>query len=62
MFESDDDTVAENSAMSQWGKIFAEGGKMLGRPVDVITGEIQRNGIEDAGFVVLGQKDLKVRF
>ena len=60
LFESDDGTVTENSALSQWGKLFVEGGKVLGHTFDVITEEIQREGMEDAGFVVVGQKDVKV--
>ena len=60
VFESDDGTVTEKSALSQWGKLFAEAGKVLGQTFDVITEDVQREGMEDAGLVVVGQKDLKV--
>lgn len=59
-FESDDGSVKENSALSQWGKIFAEGGRMLGRSFSLFEEEIQRRGIEEAGFVDLQEANFKV--
>lgn len=59
-FESDDGSVKENSALSQWGKLFAEGGRMLGRSCSLFEEEIQRRGIEEAGFVDLQEANFKV--
>ena len=59
-FESDDGSVKENSAIAQWGKIFAEGGKMLGRTFRMFEDRIQRRGLEEAGFVDIQEVDFKV--
>ncbi|MBE3046645.1 class I SAM-dependent methyltransferase [Candidatus Bathyarchaeota archaeon] len=60
VWESDDGTVTEKSALSQWGKLFYEAGKVIGRTFDIITDDIQREGMEAAGFVVVGQEEIKV--
>ena len=60
VFYSDDDTLKDTHAIAQWGKLFNEGGKKIGQTFDVIAENIQREGMEDAGFVVVGQKDVKV--
>lgn len=58
---SDDDTVPENSAMSQWSKIFFNFGKTIGRPFTVVDDDIQENGMRGAGFVDVGVSERKVR-
>lgn len=50
-FVSDDGSVKEGSAMDQWGKVFTEGGKKLGRTFSVYEEDLQRKGMEAAGFV-----------
>lgn len=60
MIESDDDTVKETSAMGQWGKFFIEGGKKLGRPFTVLTDDMQKKGMEEAGFVDIEELNFKV--
>lgn len=60
VFYSDDGTLKDNHAIAQWGKLFIEGGKKLDQTFDIVTENVQREGMEDAGFVVEGQKDLKV--
>jgi ubiquinone/menaquinone biosynthesis C-methylase UbiE len=57
---SDDGTVKETDAIAQWGRIFAEGGKKLGQTFTVYTDELQRKGMEAAGFVDIQQHELKV--
>ncbi|KAF4964879.1 hypothetical protein FSARC_7224 [Fusarium sarcochroum] len=57
--ESDDDSVKEGSAMSEWGKFFIEGGKKLGRPFTIIDDDLQRKYMEEAGFVDLQTWDFK---
>ncbi|EMR61965.1 putative methyltransferase domain-containing protein [Eutypa lata UCREL1] len=48
---SDDGTVAEGSALDQWGKVFSEAGKKFGRTFRVVEEDIQRKAMEAAGFV-----------
>jgi ubiquinone/menaquinone biosynthesis C-methylase UbiE len=57
---SDDGSVHESSAMGQWGKIFFQGGRKLGRPFSVLEDELQRKGMEEAGFMDIEESDLKV--
>lgn len=46
--------------MGQWGKIFLEGGRRLGRPFSILEDEIQKKGLEEAGFVDIDHQDLNV--
>lgn len=58
---SEDGTVTPDIALGQWGKIFFEGGKKLGRTFDIIGLELQKKALREAGFVDIQEKDLKVR-
>ncbi|ENH70162.1 mRNA 3'-end-processing protein YTH1 [Fusarium oxysporum f. sp. cubense race 1] len=58
--ESDDDTVKEGSAMSEWGKFFIEGGKRLGRTFTILDDDLQKQGMEDAGFADIQTRDFKL--
>lgn len=49
-------------AVGQWGKIFAEGGRRMGVSFGVIEEELQRRGMERAGFVEVEERDIKVSF
>jgi len=60
-FESDDDTVTDHTAFGQWGKIFAEGQKKTGRPFTVVREDLQRKGMEEAGFVDIQEFEFKVK-
>jgi ubiquinone/menaquinone biosynthesis C-methylase UbiE len=51
--------IPENSAMGQWEKVFTEGGKRFGRTFRVIDEDIQRKGMEEAGFVDIVVKDFQ---
>ncbi len=57
--ESDDGTVKDTDAMGQWGMFFAEGGKKIGRPFEVLEEGLQRKGMEAAGFVDIEERDYK---
>lgn len=57
---SDDGTVKEGSALDQWGKVFREGGKKLGRTFAIYEEDLQRKGMEAAGFVNIEFKDIQV--
>ncbi|KAI2622361.1 S-adenosyl-L-methionine-dependent methyltransferase [Hypoxylon sp. NC1633] len=56
---SDDGTVADDSALAQWGKCFGEVGKKIGRSFRVIEEGTQRKAMEEAGFVDLQEYDFK---
>lgn len=57
---SDDGSVADQSAISQWGKFFEEGGRTLGRTFMVVDQGIQRKAMEEAGFVDIQEWEFKV--
>ncbi|KAF4456156.1 hypothetical protein F53441_1640 [Fusarium austroafricanum] len=57
---SDDNSVAEDSAMGQWGKLFMEGGRKLQRPFSVIEDDIQAKGMKEAGFTNIEEDNIKV--
>ncbi|KAH6974201.1 S-adenosyl-L-methionine-dependent methyltransferase [Ilyonectria sp. MPI-CAGE-AT-0026] len=60
--QSDDDSVSETSAMSQWGKFFVEGGRILGRPFTVFEDGLQKKAMQEAGFVDIEERDFKNPF
>ncbi|KAK1777731.1 S-adenosyl-L-methionine-dependent methyltransferase [Copromyces sp. CBS 386.78] len=55
-FTSDDGSVKDDSAMAQWGRVWNAAGKKMGRPFEVYDLDLQRKGMEAAGFV-----DIQVR-
>lgn len=57
---SDDGTIPEKSAISQWGKFFEEGGRTIGRTFMVVQDGIQKKAMEEAGFVDIQEWDFKV--
>lgn len=59
-FHSDDGSVKPNSALDQWGKVFSEGGKKFGRTFNVYQDDLQRKGMEAAGFTDIEFKDIIV--
>lgn len=56
---SDHTDIPENSAIAQWGKIFIEGGLKLGRSFTVVEDDLQRKGMEAAGFVDIQEFQFK---
>ena len=59
-FESDQCNLPETTALSQWGKFFAEGGKKLGITFLVVQEGLQRKAMEEAGFVDIQVANFKV--
>lgn len=57
---SDDGSVHDGSALGQWGEIFIEGGRKIGRPFTVVEDELQKKAMEEAGFVNIKVTTLKV--
>ena len=60
VWESDDGSVGENTALAQWGKFYVEGGRQSGRTFTVVYDDLQRKAMEAAGFVEIGERDIKV--
>ncbi|GAB1312634.1 SAM-dependent methylransferase [Madurella fahalii] len=59
VWESDDGSVTEKTALGQWGKIFVEGGRRSGRTFTVVYDGLQRKAMEAAGFVDIQERDIK---
>lgn len=59
MIASDDGTVHPKTALGQWGPIFVEGGRRLGRPFLLIEERTIRTAMEEAGFVDICVTDFK---
>lgn len=60
VLDSDDGTVKEGGALHQWGKVFHEGGRKLGRTFKVIELGLHKKAMEKAGFVDIVIDDYKV--
>ncbi len=58
-FRSDIAEIQEDSAMGQWEKVFSQGGRKLGRTFRVLQDNLQKQGMEEAGFVDVVVKDYK---
>jgi len=61
VIDSYDGTGYEKSALAQWGKLFVEGGKKVGRPFTVVQDNLQNEAMEEAGFVDVHEHKYKVR-
>ncbi|RSL41968.1 hypothetical protein CEP53_012453 [Fusarium sp. AF-6] len=57
--ESDDGSVTETCAINEWGKFFIEGGKKLNRTFEILDKDLQKKGMEEAGFVDIQIWDFK---
>lgn len=51
--------IPEDSAMGQWEKVFSEGGRKFGRTFRILQDDIQKKGMEEAGFVDIVVQDFK---
>jgi len=58
---SENDTIEPTDAMGQWKQISNEGGRKTGRPFDIYASGLQRKALEEAGFVEIVEKDIRVR-
>ncbi|KKA27566.1 hypothetical protein TD95_001454 [Thielaviopsis punctulata] len=57
---SDDNSIPPNSAMNQWGKIFAEGGSKIGQSFTIVDDGTQERAMHEAGFVNIQKHQFKV--
>src|SRR5699024_9655704 len=58
--ESDDGSVVDTSAISQWGRIFINFGESIGRSFTIVADNVQPKAMEGAGFVDIKEVDFKV--
>lgn len=59
-FLSDEGLIAPGSPMAEWSKVFWAGGEKFGRTFRVIEDDVQKKGMEAAGFVDVTVWDFKV--
>lgn len=52
-----DETVKDDSAIAQWGRVWNAAGKKMGRTFEVYAENLQQKGMEAAGFVDIEVKD-----
>jgi hypothetical protein len=60
VFQSDDGSVKEGSALDWWGKVFDKAGQNVGRSFGIINEDLQRKGMVNAGFGEPVVEDFKV--
>ncbi|KAJ4292848.1 hypothetical protein N0V88_005506 [Collariella sp. IMI 366227] len=60
LFFAEDGSMEENLALNLWGEMFEVAGRRMGRSFHVLTEDLQRKGLEAAGFEDLVQQDFKV--
>ncbi|CRK22789.1 hypothetical protein BN1708_013496 [Verticillium longisporum] len=61
LIRSDDGSITPDTAMgSLWSRLFVEGGQRFGRSFTVLSDELQRQGMQEAGFVDLHEVNFKV--
>lgn len=58
--QSDDGSVPPGSPMDQWREVFWAGGEKFGRTFRVVEDDIQKKCMEDAGFVDITVREIKV--
>jgi len=58
--ESDNGSIKPTDAIGQWAVIFYEGGCKTGRPFTILRDDLQRKGMDNAGFVHVQEKNFKV--
>lgn len=61
IYKSDHATITEDSALGQWGKFYIEGGKKMGNTCLIVEDDLQKKGMEAAGFVDIQEFNYKVR-
>ena len=57
---SEDGSITPDTAFAQWEPIFLEGGRKVGRTCDILRTQLQRKGLEEAGFVDIQEIDMRV--
>lgn len=60
--DSDHTDIPEDSYMHQYSRFFTEGGDKTKRTFRVLENELQRKGMEKAGFVDIQETEIKASF
>ncbi|KAK3340025.1 S-adenosyl-L-methionine-dependent methyltransferase [Neurospora tetraspora] len=60
MIKSDDGTVLPESAWGQWGKLFDEAGKKIGKIMAMADNGLMEKAMRDAGFINVEVKNFKM--
>lgn len=60
VIQSDDGSLASDSALAQWGKVFVQAGTKFGRSFSVVEENIQQQAMAAAGFVDIKTTEMKV--
>ena len=58
--ESNNNSLPEDSALNEWTKFFIAGEEKLGRPFMIVDLDLQKKGMEEAGFVDIDVYDINV--
>jgi SAM-dependent methyltransferase len=58
-FESENNSLLPTHALHQWGRIFVQGGRKLGRSWTLWEEDVQRKAMEEAGFVDVQVREVK---
>ena len=56
------DTITDDSALGQWHKVLWRAGELMGQTFKVVDDDIQKPGMERAGFSNLNVRDLKAPY
>ncbi|KAA8633981.1 hypothetical protein SMACR_07617 [Sordaria macrospora] len=57
--DSEDGTIHDKAALSQWSAIWKEGGRKSGNPVEILEKDLQADGMREAGFTNIKVTDYK---
>jgi hypothetical protein len=60
--QCDDGSIRPGSPMDQWGRVFWAGGERFGRTFRLVEDNVQKKGMEEAGFVDVTVWQHKVPF
>jgi len=58
----DAEPIPEGSTLDVYNKAFSEAGKKIGRTFDLVPDDMQKKGMEAAGYVDIQVKDIKIPF
>ncbi|KAK0702742.1 S-adenosyl-L-methionine-dependent methyltransferase [Lasiosphaeris hirsuta] len=59
IIKSDDGSIKVTDAMGQWAAIFTEGGRKMGRSFNIVSDDLQRIAMREAGFVEVEERNLR---
>lgn len=60
IFESDDGTLDANPVLAKWNEMYREASRKVSRSFTVVSDDLQRKGMEEAGFADITVANFKV--